>query len=330
MKRIFVFLFLLPLMVFAQTETMTSHLIGPFPAYRGHASNIKIAFLQCLSQDAKDTRAGTGVVGKKYPLIIGHHGQGERTDLIQTISVMNTSELSELYVTSLPSLLRYTTSVLYNKQYAVPWTASTADSTSFCYLFPQVWGGYTYTYLSYSYYLLQYVKDSLSDIIDTNRIYLAGLSLGGGHIMLAMQDTAILEQVAAMAANCPGYINPSAVGHPPNWRAASRWGGGLLLTHSTNDSITDKHPTTREGSYYSDRARDSLLKWKGITTLIYRRWTTGGHGIWDRMYNPANANRTDFPMTNGQNGNWSFGMHNYFLLFSYKGRRKLTQYWNAY
>jgi hypothetical protein len=327
MKRILIFLILIPTLLQAQTEVATKHVIGPFPAYRGHTSNMKIAFLQILSKDADSTRDGTGHVGQKYPLIIGHHGIGERTDFIPVMSNMNTTELNELYATSLPSLLRYDNSVLYNKRYLIP---GTSDSTSFCYLFPQVWQGYSYTYPSYSYWMIQYAKDSLSDIIDTNRIYIVGLSLGGGHIMLAMQDTLILEQTAAMAANCPGYLNPSAIGLPPNWRAASRWGGALLLTHSTNDSITDKNPITREGSYYSDRCRDSLNKWKGVTTLIYRRWITGGHGIWDRMYNPVNANRTDFPMSNGQNGNWSVGMHNYFLMYSNKGRRRPTQYWNAY
>jgi hypothetical protein len=311
----------------AQSFTMTPHLLTNLPSYRGHAVS-RIAFWECLSADALQTRAGTGYLNKKYPLIIGHHGIGERTDQYPSRSTLGIGDLNSLSRTSLPSLLDYSNDVLYNKRYLIP---GTTDSTSYCYLFPQVWQGDAYTWPAYTYYMIKYAKDSLYDIIDTTRIYVAGLSLGGGGVLYAMQDTTILEQVAAMAANCPGYINPSAGALPPNWRAASRWGGGLLLGHSTNDSVTDKHPTTRVGSYYSDRARDSLLKWKGITTLIYRRHTTGGHnGYWDRMYNPSNANRTDYPQTNGQNGNWSVGMHNYFLMFSTKGRRKTTQYWEKY
>jgi hypothetical protein len=192
MKRILFILFFLPLTVMSQTETMTSHVIGPFSAYRGITANLKIAFLECLSADAKATRAGTGFLNKKYPLIIGHQGIGERTTLQPLMSSMNTSSLHLLYNTSLPSLLRYTTSTLYNKRYAIPWTEDTSDSTSFCYLFPQVWQSYGYTYPSYTYWMIRYAKDSLADIIDTNRIYVVGLSLGGGGVLYAMQDTAIL------------------------------------------------------------------------------------------------------------------------------------------
>lgn len=299
----------------AQTDAYTVHLIGPLTQYRGAGTNLKIPFLEILSADALQTRAGTGFVGKKYPLIIGFHGAGEKTTSYASQSTVGTANITSLFNTSLPSLLRYTTSTLYNKRYAAP---GRTDSTSFCYLFPQTYGGFTYTYQTYPYHMIRYAKDSLSDIIDTNRIYLAGLSLGGGAVIIALQDTNILKQVAGAIANCPGYISPSGL-TPSNFKSMSEWGGLLILSHSTNDSTTDKHPTTREGSYYSDRTRDSLYKYPSyITHLIYKRWTTGGHTIWDRAYHPDNSVNS-YPQSNQQNSAFDVNFHSYLLSYSRTG-----------
>jgi hypothetical protein len=316
-------LFLSVIMVvsaFSQTPSYTVHLIGPLAQYRGAGTNLKIPFLQILSADANQTIAGTGYIGKKYPLIIGFHGAGEKTTSYSSASTVSTGNITSLFNTSLPSLLRYTSSTLYNKRYAA---VGRTDSTSFCYLFPQTYGGYRYTYQTYPYNMIKYAKDSLSHIIDTNRIYLAGLSLGGGAVLIALQDTAILKDVAGAIANCSGYINPAGV-TPYNFQALSQWGGLLILTHSTNDSVTDKNPATREGSYYSDRARDSIYKYPGyITHLIYKRWTTGGHnGIWDRAYNPANSVNI-YPQSNGQNSAFDVNFHSYLLSYSRTGDGKI-------
>jgi pimeloyl-ACP methyl ester carboxylesterase len=303
----------------AQTPTMTTHILGPLTQYRSVGTNLKIPFLQCLSADANQTRAGTGFVGKKYPVIIAFHGAGEKTTSYASSSTVSTGDINSLYNTSLPSLLRYTTSTLYNDRYAAP---GTTDSTSFIYLFPQTYGGYTYTYPIYPKTMIQYIKDSLSDIADTNRIYLAGLSLGGGAVLTALQIPEISEDVAAAIAMCPGYLTASTTFNPYNMLNMADWGGLLILGHSTNDSTTDKHPTTREGSYYSDRARDSLYFHKGITHLIYKKWVTGGHTVWDRAYHPDNSGNT-YMMSNNQNGNFPINFHSLFLSYKRSGRVKV-------
>lgn len=330
MKRIFFLLLTLPLILGAQTPTFTHHLTGILPAYRGHNANYKISFIRILSEDANKTRAGVaGYENKKYPLIIHFHGQGSEyasAAAFPSASSITTAELNDLFINGLAPKLRYTTSELYNKRYRIP---GTPDSTSFIYLFPQTWETANLTYPTYPYNMIKYAYDSLSDIVDLNRIYLVGLSLGGGAVMTALQDTFILERVAAALANCPGYININTVNLPFNYRALSRWGGGLILTHSTNDPITTPNPVTGEGSYWSDRVRDSLLKWKGITTLIYKRWVSGGHAIWDRAYALANANN-NYVQSNGQNANFAINFHETLLSWSTRGRRKLTPYWDKY
>ncbi len=302
----------------AQTPTATSKLIGPFPTYRGFTNGLKIPFLEVLSADAKQTVAGTGFIGKKYPVIIALHGIGERTVSYGSIGAVSTGDLNRLYTTSLPSLVRYTNSILYNKRFAAP---GRTDSTSFCYIFPQCYEGYPWFYPGYGKYILDYIYEN-QDIYDTSRIYLAGLSFGGGGVAIFLQDPEIRSKIAAAIANCLGYHFVSGLAR--DYKGVADWGGFLMLCHSTSDSATIKNPITREGSYLSDQFSDSIMKYKGITILQYKRYTNRTHnGTWDPAYNPNNAN-TNFPMSNGQNTNFMLNFHSQFLMFSTKGRRKVV------
>lgn len=302
---------------FSQTPATENKIIGPLAAYRGFDANLKIPFLQALSGDAKQTRAGTGFLNKKYPLIIGLHGIGERTVSYPSMASISTGDLYKLFTTSLPSLVRYTNSQLYNKRYAQP---GGTDSTSFCYLFPQGWQGSSEFWPTYVYYMIKYAEDSLSDIIDLSRIYLTGLSWGGGAVMLALQDTTILKKVAAGRPISMGYFKVSR--YPYNFKALAEWGGFIGISHAINDSVTVRNPVTKAGSYLSDQVNDSILKYKGTTICVYERWTTGGHDfVWDRIYNLNNA-ATNWPVTNGQFVNYLLNMHSQFLMFNTRWRKR--------
>jgi hypothetical protein len=303
---------------YAQTPATESKLIGPISDYRGFDAGLKIPFLECLSADAKQTRAGTGFIGRKYPLIIGGHGIGEKTTSFPTMPSITTADLWKLFNTSLPSLVRYTNSQLYNRRYAQP---GSTDSTSFCYLFPQGWQGSADFYPTYAYHMIKYAKDSLADIIDTNRIYLTGLSWGGGFVMLAVQDTIILKDIAGAWPIALGYFKVTR--YPYNFKALSEWGGFFRMGHSLNDSVTVRNPTTKAGCYLSDLVNDSLLKYKnGRTIVVYDRWVTGGHNfVWDRVYN-LNNSATNWDKTNGQTVNYLLNMHTQFLMFNNRWKEK--------
>jgi hypothetical protein len=309
---------LLVLQAGAQTPAATSEIMGPFGPYRGINNGLIIPYLKVLSADAKQTLAGTGFIGKKYPVIIGACGIGEETKSYPTMAGMGTADLPDLYATSLPKLVRYTNSPLYNKRYAAP---GRTDSTSYCYLFPQPWQGYSYFYPSYAYWLWVNEIRPNHHIYDTTRVYIVGLSYGAGFMLMCWQDPNLQDKFAGGYGAAPGFNKTTNL--PTDWLGAANAGWFVRLGHSTNDSTTPKNPSTKVGSYISDQVSDSIRKYGGISIFDYDRWITGGHSTWDRWQDPTNA-ATNYPQSNGQNVNYLIDLHSVFLQFSTKGRRKVV------
>lgn len=317
MRRL-IFLYLLFISSTALGQ-MTEHLAGPFAAYRGQHSGMKMPYLLHIPPNAEQTRAGTGHINEKYPLIIDFHGIGERTSSFASMSAVTTADLTKLYNNGIPPKLRTTTSSLVGKTYTVP--GQTAKQ--FIYISPQCYGGYSYFYPTYGYNAIKTAKETLADILDTGRIYFAGLSFGGGAVWTMLQDKDINSQVAGAIANCPGYFeyvwNSPKSDANRNLRNIADWGGILIACHSTNDDVTDPSPSGI-GSWYTDRGVDSVLKYNGITTLVVYRWTTGGHYIWDRAYSPSNQSVT-YPVFNGNLRGFATPFQQMLLPYSTDGRR---------
>lgn len=121
-----------------------------------------------------------------------------------------------------------------------------------------------------TWYVSEMIDFAITNGGDPSRVYLTGLSLGGGGVWAALEDSATASRIAAAAPVC-GTCN---------------YGGGkwivknkipVWIFHAADD------PTVGigcSGAAYSD------LKKKGVdvTSTFYQ---TGGHGIWPRAYSQA-------------------------------------------
>ena len=111
--------------------------------------------------------------------------------------------------------------------------------------------------------------------VDTNRIYLTGPSMGGGSIM-DWAEQGRVSSVAAMLPICPAswfttrYSQPYIDNNMP-----------IRFYHAANDDVV------RESS--SKSWMDGLNN-LGINPKVERvLYPTGGHNIWDKVYNDINA-----------------------------------------
>lgn len=130
------------------------------------ASNgVPIAFLEYVP-------SGTG----PFPLIVYMHGISERGD--GTVNTVFSVEANEI-----PKLI---------KNNAFPY--------NFIVLSPQLKNTYGAWQNFYASTMITYAKANLN--VDTTKIYITGLSLGGGGVWETMKDMTIVNQVAAIAPVC--------------------------------------------------------------------------------------------------------------------------------
>jgi hypothetical protein len=120
--------------------------------------------------------------------------------------------------------------------------------------------------------LIGYAKTNLR--IDTNRIYLTGLSMGGGGTYKYISNRfAFASKPAAAATICSPCTftngDPVAKANLPVWSF-----------HAANDSITSSTCTDTAVARIN-AANPGVLAQKTI-------WPTGGHGVWDRVYADTN------------------------------------------
>jgi hypothetical protein len=303
-------------------------LIGPYAAFHGFYSGIKIPLLFHQPPDATQTLAGNQAAqykGKKYPVIIDFHGQGEiTTSFPSSVSSVTTADLDDLYSNGMPQYVRTSTSAYVGKRYAAP---GRTDSTQFFYAFPQTWQGYAnpspVAVPAITYYVIQWIKANYSNIIDTTKIYITGLSLGGFQVLFSMQFPEISKDVAAFIEQCAGGLTVGGFTPAYNFKnIAEDWGGMGIFAHSINDPVTDKNPSTGSGAWYTQRAIDSINKYKNKTvTMSIRIYTDATHNVWDRLENPVNKNNS-YAEANGNSIVHSIPFQSLLLPWSTKGRRK--------
>lgn len=195
----------------------------------------------------------------KYPLIIFLHGIGERGN--------GTSELWKLKRIGIPAYIA--------KGEPMKFTVG-GKSHSFIVLSPQCATKYSMWPTLYVDALLEYAEKNLR--IDKKRIYLTGLSMGGGgtwKYISASENNA--KKFAAVATVCaPSTLtNPCVVAKTklPMWSF-----------HASNDPIVSVSVITN--------AISRILGCNPAIKPLKTVWNSGGHEIWDKAYNTKHTYQT--------------------------------------
>jgi predicted esterase len=187
----------------------------------------------------------------KYPLIIFLHGIGERGN--------GTTMLQDVTCCGIPRIIR-----LGNKM-RFTWNGKTETFLVLSPQCPEKYGMWPAVFITE---LINYAKANLR--IDPNRIYLTGLSMGGGgtlrFISTAAEQPKQLAAAATICAPCT-FSNPvyPADAHLPYW--------GF---HAADDPTAPVSCT----EYAVKRMNDVNANPKPLLTI----WPTGGHIVWDRVY----------------------------------------------
>lgn len=169
---------------------------------------------------------------QRWPVLFFLHGKGERGD-----------DLSKTLVTGMPEILQhdlpYILIVPQCKMNAPTWELPSLDS------------------------LYEDVKRSLR--IDTNRIYLTGLSMGGyGSWIWASANPERFAAVVPVAGYGLSRLNPCAMKDLPVW-----------TFHNTDDNTIKVSET---------RKIVQAIKACGNTKIYYRESPYGGHDSWTKAY----------------------------------------------
>ena len=190
----------------------------------------------------------------KYPLIIFLHGIGERGN--------GTTELSRVLANGIPRYINggHPMRFFWNGKWE-----------TFIVLSPQLSSSYGYWSNQYISAMLQHAKTNLR--IDTNRVYLTGMSLGGGGAWTyATSGLSNARQLAALSPVC-GICSG---GTWCNFRDANL---PVWAFHAADDGVVGAGCTT--GHINNINACSPTVK--PYMTI----WPDGNHWIWDRAYDTA-------------------------------------------
>lgn len=188
---------------------------------------------------------------KKYPLIIFMHGVSERGN--------GTTELSRVLANAIPKYINRGNKMTFT------WNGKTE---TFLVLSPQLSSAYGSWPAFYTEEMIRYAKQNLS--IDTNRIIVTGLSLGGGGTWkFAIQNPTNPSSIAALAPICgtqqSGDFSNIAKANLPVW-----------AFHAENDKTVSVNCTNNQVN--------AINNYSPSVNPIKTLWPTGGHVIWDKAY----------------------------------------------
>lgn len=131
--------------------------------------------------------------------------------------------------------------------------------------------------LNYTTALINYALSNLN--IDRSRIYLTGLSLGGGGTWNMCMEPSVYKYIAAACPICPGYANNGSWDN--NIRLnLTRSGIPILAYHAQPDTATNGSG----GELVSDQIIRKHNAGKPVRSVNYIKFNTGGHFIWNRIY----------------------------------------------
>jgi len=191
---------------------------------------------------------------KKYPLIIFLHGIGERGN--------GTTDLSRVATNGIPKYIKYGHPMRFT------WNGKTE---TFLVLSPQLstdFGSWQDLYVDE---MIKYAKSNLN--IDTNRVILTGLSLGGGGVWhYAAAKLTNTQKLAAIGISC-GTKQLSDYGliaddDLPTW-----------AFHAIDDAVV---PVSNTYTIIQN-----INNHKPAVAPYQTIWATGGHSIWDRVFDTA-------------------------------------------
>ncbi len=188
----------------------------------------------------------------KYPLIIFLHGVGEKGN--------GTTELNRVLTNAIPKYI--------NAGSTMSFTSLSGVRETFLVLSPQLNAMYGSWQNVYVDEMLKYAKANLR--IDTNRIFLTGLSLGGGGTWkYATASSANARQFAAIAPVCGtcewSNLCNLATANVPVW-----------AFHAQDDGLV--------GVGCTDGAISMLQSCSPAIAPIKSIYPTGNHWIWDQSY----------------------------------------------
>ena len=195
-----------------------------------------------------------------HPLIIFLHGAGQ--------VAKDTSHLSKVLEDGLPKIIAAGASMKFGNDAFVVLSPQTGSN------WDPIQGGEYWKIKA----MLKYAKDSLQ--IDTNRIYITGLSLGGGGVWdVITYDTNDIKLFAAAAPIAAIRPNPDsgycriAKFHIPVWAFHNDGDGGLTSAYNTKDIIGHINACTPGPSplprvtYYASSVHDA---WDSAYDTVHR------------------------------------------------------------
>lgn len=244
--RILLLLTLVPL--FVQSQRTTHMIDGP----RG-----KIGFYQYLPPDYKPTGQ------EKKPMIIFLHGIGEK-------GTGSPQDLKKIDCCGLPRYI----DIGHPMQFT--WNGKTEG---FVVVYPQLYSRYGTWENYYIDIMLEYAKKNLN--IDTNRIFLTGLSLGGGATWVYVSSS--LKKAKQFAGIAP-VVSPCFMTNGCNIAKANL---PIYAVHALDDNLASYTCTTNAIQSIIDCGT------KAIPNVVM--YENGGHYVWtkrayDTSYNFFNPN----------------------------------------
>ena len=192
---------------------------------------------------------------KKYPLIIFLHGIGERGN--------GTSDLKYVARIGLPRMIKLGHNMTFT------WNGKTE---TFLVLSPQCPKNYGMWPNAFVEDLIKYAKTNLR--IDEDRIYLTGLSMGGGgtfkYISTAASQPKNISAAATVCAPCTFKDAKYVVdANLPVWSF-----------HALDDNVASASCT--QSAIRKINALNPAVR------ALETYWASGGHGVWDRLYTDTN------------------------------------------
>jgi len=245
-------LLLLCIFVFSGTVTFGQQ-VAKTISYAG--ANGVIGFLEF-----KPTDYGS----QKHPLIIFMHGIGERGD--------GTTQINNVAANGIPRLCAAGATMRFTVG---------GQTSSFVVLSPQLYSGYGAWQSFYVTEMIKYAKANLQ--IDTNRIYVTGLSLGGGGAWIyAFESYENAKTIAALAPVC---------GTDDGWDANACVSAGaanlpIWAFHCKDDGTV---------AYTNTQHVQLVLAWNcGVMNPAprYSYYLSGGHsGAWNNAFDTGHITR---------------------------------------
>jgi predicted peptidase len=154
--------------------------------------------------------------------------------------------------------------------------------------------------------MITWAKANLN--IDWSRIYLTGLSLGGGGTVDALSQPDIHRQIAAAVSICPGYGHNDSVNH----KEIAKSGVPLWLVHNRVDLATNPNG----GEIRSQTIARKINALGPVRSPRCWLYDSEGHGIWYRMYNTGTGS---YALVSGFTGVHNPNFFRWLLKYTKKG-----------